>query len=510
MNRLGLLTLLLGHPALAQESDEPAAQVPELSAEARAEAMNPYLELLQAGDMDGATDQLLALIDDDTLEPLHGEAYLNLAMQLEGRGFQIAALTAYEEAIWRDGERTAPEMERATSLAEEVGHPDSLAEALFSQMGAPMSPETRSAVSLMTARYHLQRDNLGEATGLLYTVGKNSDLYADSRNLLGVVLTHQGRPDGALAPFAEAQAIGRAQERGDDWNNMLTLNLARAFFTAGNWTQAVYHYQQVERGSLFWPEAQFERAWAHFRADDMTGTLAALMNPDSPFFEEWYFAEAHLLRVYALFMMCKFPDASTSIEAFTERYEPMSEQLTDAEGSLDADGAWADVVAGRAGQPTALPTAVLRPFLIEERFSDAMHAVDVANDELSRVDSLASESLAARVTSWTEATQAEILDLHGQRVLRHSQAVRKELTEMLEGVQMTRLDIINLEAQMYERAAATGALDYGDSIGKLRDLKKRRSRSWVWPFEGEFWVDELGYYQIDARPDCPSGMSGGS
>jgi hypothetical protein len=81
---------------------------------------------------------------------------------------------------------------------------------------------------------------------------------------------------------------------------------------------------------------------------------------------------------------------------------------------------------------------------------------------------------------------------------------------MLEGVQMTRLDIINLEAQMYERAAATGALDYGDPIGKLRDLKKRRSRSWVWPFEGEFWVDELGYYQIDARPDCPSGMSSGS
>lgn len=508
MSRLGLLTLLLSPPVLAQEAEEP--EVPALSAEARTEAMSSYLEYLQKGDLDGATDELLAMLDDETLADLHGEAYLNLAMQLEAKGFRVAALRAYTEAIARDGERTAPEMGRAVTLAKEVGHPDDLAHALFRQMGAPMSNDTRAAVSMMTARYHLQRDNLGEAAGLLYTVGKNSDLYADSRNLLGVVLTHQGRPDAALAPFAEAQAIGRAQERGDDWNNMLTLNLARAFFTAKNWTQSVYHYQQVERGSLFWPEAQFERSWAHFRADDMTGTLATLMSPDSPFFDDWYFAEAHLLRVYALFMMCKFPDASSSIDAFAERYEPMNEELAQAQSALDPSGAWAEVVAAREGSPTSLPSAVLRPFLIEERFSDAIRAVDMVDEDLKQVSSLQSDALAAQVTSWTEEARSEILDLHGERVLRHAQSVRIELDEMLEGVQMTRLDIINLEAQMYERAAATGSMDYGDPIGKLRDLKRRRSRSWVWPFEGEFWVDELGYYQIDARPDCPSGMAGGS
>ena len=70
--------------------------------------------------------------------------------------------------------------------------------------------------------------------------------------------------------------------------------------------------------------------------------------------------------------------------------------------------------------------------------------------------------------------------------------------------------MLNLEAQMYERAAATGELDYGDKLGKLRDLRARQKRAWVWPFEGEYWEDELGYYRIDARPDCPSGMASGS
>ena len=48
---------------------------------------------------------------------------------------------------------------------------------------------------------------------------------------------------------------------------------------------------------------------------------------------------------------------------------------------------------------------------------------------------------------------------------------------------------------MYEKAAATGELDFGDKIGKLRNIRKNKRGSRVWPFQGEFWADEINNYR---------------
>ena len=47
----------------------------------------------------------------------------------------------------------------------------------------------------------------------------------------------------------------------------------------------------------------------------------------SPFFDDWYFPEADLLRIYSLFLMCKFPEASKEINAFQDHYKPIQQRL---------------------------------------------------------------------------------------------------------------------------------------------------------------------------------------
>ena len=86
---------------------------------------------------------------------------------------------------------------------------------------------------------------------------------------------------------------------------------------------------------------------------------------------------------------------------------------------------------------------------------------------------------------------------------------RAELTEMLQGIQITGVDITTLEADLYERAAATGTLNFGDPSARLKTLRREKKGYHVWPFEGEYWQDELGWYQVDARPDCPEKLATG-
>ena len=94
----------------------------------------------------------------------------------------------------------------------------------------------------------------------------------------------------------------------------------------------------------------------------------------------------------------------------------------------------------------------------------------------------------------------------GQRVLDKVDAARTELTDMLQSIEITKLDLLSLEQQMYERAAATGVLDQG-SGRKRRDRDVRKGFR-EWAFQGEYWADELGYYVMNTTPECPESLTG--
>ena len=151
--------------------------------------------------------------------------------------------------------------------------------------------------------------------------------YPDAQAFRGVILSVWGKHAQALAPLVTAQATGKQYQKGERFDDLMDLNIARAYYGAGNWGQSIAYYAKVDRNSAYWPEANFERAWAHFRADDMQGAIALLHNHQSPFFDEWHFPEADLLRAYSLFLMCKFPEASARIDRFVNTHEPRQKTM---------------------------------------------------------------------------------------------------------------------------------------------------------------------------------------
>ena len=67
--------------------------------------------------------------------------------------------------------------------------------------------------------------------------------------------------------------------------------------------------------------------------------------------------------------------------------------------------------------------------------------------------------------------------------------------------------MLQMEQRLLERASVMGEMPEA----KRRVKRKLRGRvnQRIWPWQGEFWADELGYYRIDSKPDCPEGMQTG-
>lgn len=494
------LTLLLGlvlvAPASAQTEGAPA----DFSA---------YEQAMASGKRTDAADALLAIIDDPGASSSHAEAWGRLGGLLVDYDLKTAALHAYASAVQADAKAASPHVNAALDTAEAIGDTGRLGAVFATHLGADVDSETRSRMAYYAARELLRQDELGAALGIATLVDSGSEIFPDAESLRGVVLSMQGRHEDALAPMLTAQALARDLDRGVAFDSVISLNVARTYYGAKNWTKAVYWFEQVSRDSDYWPEAQYERAWAHFRADDMQGAVAALHSHDAPFFDAWYFPEADLLRAYSYFMMCKFGDASKEMDEFTERYTPLKAELDTHLGTLTPEDGWAEGLAMQSGSPTTLPAMLLRSFRAEQRLADSALAVRTADQELTRVGALDGTQVGPRARQWTEDRKNEITRAEGERILRRAQLAQAELEELLTGMEITRLDLLNLETEMYQRASVTGKLDYGDPIGKLREMKKKRRGMRVWPYQGEFWADELGWYVVDARPECPESMNRG-
>jgi len=482
-----LLLLLAGAPA-APKTVPPGTIAVSFTA---------YDDAIARGDRQAAADALWAILDDPKASAQHAQAWAKLGTTLSELDFPYAALMAWSKAAELDATAVAGELPKAADAAVRVGDERKLSSSL------PKLPEGASSpvLALAVARYQFQEGHLAETLTALKQVDRESPQFGRAELLRGIVLAQQGKPVDAIAPMVIAQAL---IEKSDDpirFKDSIQLNLGRIYFAAENFPRALEAYAGVSRTSPYWPEAQFERAWAHYRLNDMAGTLGLPYDHETPFLQELYHPEAELLRTYALFTLCKFPAARESIEAFAEDYGPLRESLTTTFPALPPEAIYADVVAAAKGQPTALPIRFLRSFTTEDRLLDAVRASEAADGEIERLNRVNNRFAVAAVEQ-LRARKAEIAKTEGTRIQSTLERRRKDLNGFLDNVEITRLDMMQLEATLYERAAVTGDTGLGDKVGRLRKSKAQRNTQ-SWPFQGELWADELGYFKYELRSDCP-------
>lgn len=423
-------------------------------------------------------------------------------------GFPYAALLAYEQGLKADPGTMVGVLDGIVKLADQLDETRWIGGTIGADLSVPMDAKVRGEVAYAAAQHHFEQGNWGTVLPMLALVPADHPKRLDADILQGVTLAQQGRYGEALPKFVAGYEKAKRSREPHEVAT-LALNSARTFYAAGDKAQAMAYYAKVPRGDAWWPQAHYELAWAHFAVDDMPGTLGRLQTHASPFFDDWYFPEAMLLRAQALFLMCMFPETTKAIDDFQSTYQPLADALRAVVGTLDAEGALAEGRAVLEGGTPKAPASVLRRFQSDARFADAVAGIAEADAELSRL-SASSFQGADTVKPLLQARRDARVATEGGRVLEALRTAQADLDDMLSGIELTRVDLLTLEADMYSRAASSGELftpntEVADAA--RRTLRRKGKR--VWPFEGEYWADELGWYRVDRRPDCPEAMQRG-
>ena len=245
-----ILALCLGMTA-AEAKPSASEPVSTSLSDAEYDATFSTIEGQLSSDPSGAASQLMAIIEDSTQSHAHGAAYGLLGEAFQKMGLPYSATVVFNKAFMTDMATNTKRVPLAIEQAQKSDRSALLGHAFSEYYGDIRSGNAREAVAYEAAKYAQQNGNFALANAMLSIVPAESAQYGQIKNLEGIILSNQGNAEGAVIPLLIAEQLA-LKGTDSDFINTTRINLARAYFAAGNFPRAVDYYKLVERDSAIW------------------------------------------------------------------------------------------------------------------------------------------------------------------------------------------------------------------------------------------------------------------
>jgi tetratricopeptide (TPR) repeat protein len=330
-------------------------------------------------------------------------------------------------------------------------------------------------------------------------VGDDSALRGKASYLSAVILLEQNENSRALGKLQEAVLSTERNGSDEDVAELAYLALARISYEIGQYDAALYYYQKVPEASFRHSRTLFEETWTYFMKLDWDRAIGALHSLHSPYYDRWFWPDLYVIEAATYLQVCDLDSAEAAIQAFYDTVTPIRD-ATDAyiaDPSATPDTYWATVTSYYetldTPEESPLPLEAVRWVV-----SDADYVTTAGRiSQLEREDRMLGSD-GAELGSWGEtATNGLAVDLRTRQIeagLQVAQMVRDfstELTDWSIKVQEVAIEVSTERISMLGRVLAGGS-----TAGSAGSSAFVLAQDWqYWPFEGEYWLDEVGQYR---------------
>ncbi len=375
-----------------------------------------------------------------------------------------------------------------------------------------------------------------QAIDLFSNVKQESPYFVKSQFFMGISYVQLRKSVPAVRAFQRiVEGIDKGIEGVEDEGRMkdlANLSMARTFYSASvrldqnnvpkidekKLNAAVRYWNQVDTGSEYWLDALFEQSWAYFMAGDYPRALGNIHTIQSPYFPHAFYPEADIVRSVIYFTTCQYEDATTLVAQFQKKYEPIQKELKQVLKRFEGEGSeqkFYDFVLkirdGKGGLSPAI-TPIVENALSDRELLRNIEYVKVLDTELARFKSaptsFKNSPVGADVEDNVNIAKADAIRKTGDLARRRYKRNLVELDEHLRSAQKIIVDITNSQRKKLDEEIEAGKWSGEDAFqfGRVSPDDEHV----IWPFNGEYWRDELGYYRQVVNSQCGSGKATGA
>ena len=376
----------------------------------------------------------------------------------------------------------------------------------------PQQKNLHWQLNYLMGRAEYRAGSLEEAAELFAAVDKSSPYYGPARIYAGATEVRLRRSAPAIRALEQAR-VAAADKNDEDSFRMQALaelSMGRVLYSsafAGKGPSdarvdgrrlgaAIAHYDRVPVGE-YKQDALVETAWAHYMAGDFSRSLGSLTAAKAPAFGAMPRPEADRLEVLLSYATCRYDAASARITESRAARAPHRNEITDLLQRMRDDGQPGKLLAwARESRTDSDVAAPLVAMLGRRRIRHHLEYVAMIEHEqalLRRSPALLRDSdLGSYIT--------DELDLqHALGVANAEDVVMQELEALAKEHRMHDALLTKMAEAMAARKPGTPRAP-GQLAGVFRPASDPDAIQW--PFDGEYWKDEVGSYQALVISQC--------
>jgi tetratricopeptide (TPR) repeat protein len=466
---------------------------------------NRALAAFNAGDLDTAAPLFFESSERATDPETKGKAEYYLAQTFAKKGLPVSAFVTYA-AIVKAGPKHPSYLRAVEGLVD-------IQQQLDEQNLIPSLLNQAYTNEVRDQWVTLPREVLARINYLVGTISHRRGQFEEARALLEAVPPESrfpGRPGeaetldkAALTAFQTVlEQKGERQLELKETRELAMLGLGRLHYGRGEYKEASAAYERVPRYSRYWDQSLFENGFARFQNEDFGGALGSLQALHAPQFEGAFQPESWILKATVYYFSCLFDEVKTTLAAYDDVYGPMAKQLEPfARDDMELIPAF-NLVSSTENRK--LPRPVYLWIRNNERIREVMRelaAVDSEKRALSTAGGWKGTAMATQTVAALEDVRNTLLQVGGTLAKSRLREAANNLRTFSDQAEIIRVQT---------------ALDQKDLLQAGVDQKALLSRqslyrpampgpAWnYWKFEGEFWIDEIGYYQYTLKRGCPA------
>ena len=417
----------------------------------------------------------------------------------------------------------------ASQLPESAGISEKIGRYNVSQIAQFNSPQYKGLypqLLYLMGRHKYDKGDFTEAVRLFQQVDEKSEYYVKAKFFEGISYVRLRKAQPATASFRKIVVAldDRKLKNVDDkerMTNLAWISLARVYYTAANRLDArsgersvdgrllgnaVEAWNRVAQSSEYWLDALFEESWAFFLADEYARALGNVHTIYSPYFKDAYYPEALVLKAVTFFVNCQIENARATVGQFHERFDPVQQELTSVLGRYQDNNQFFEFLKRvRAGEANLSPRirGIVASALSDRQLLQNLEYVRLLEEEEKRLRekpaTFQNSSLGARISQDIAIAKSFAVDQAGDLARARYDRLVRELQEL-----MNQVDTIELEIATYERGQLSQELQEQQtaaarSKGGAVEVDEEHQ---MWPFNGEYWRDELGFYRQRVTNRC--------
>ncbi|HVY26708.1 MAG TPA: hypothetical protein VHB79_09150 [Polyangiaceae bacterium] len=384
-------------------------------------------------------------------------------------------------------------------------------------------------LNFMLGRYKYRNRQFEESIRLFQKVDRRSEYYVKAQFFTGVSYVQLRKAVPAVKAFQRIEkALDEGVEGVDDEDRMRDLaylSMARTYYSSSitldpetnaptvNSTKlsaAVKYWNQVDVTSEYWLDALFEESWAYFMAGDYPRSLGNIHTLGAPYFPNSFYPESEVLKAIIYFTNCNYDAATTVVARFNLRYTPIKDELEkilkNYKGENREDAFFKFLLDVREGKGDISPS--VRP-IVEIALSDRqllrnIDYVKLLEEEEKRFKKspadFQSSGLGLEVSDALKLARDLAVRQAGELALGRYQRYVDELNEHLRNGEKILIDITAAQRNLLDEKIQTNQVSKADA--KIYGVVKPDEEHVIWPFNGEYWRDELGFYRQVVESAC--------